>query len=519
MSLVDRINRNTQSVLYGKRDLEQAITAKGGTVGAYADIPSFMNLVDGVNSIESGLNVDGAEDTIVYANENITKGNVCSLVIAAGDFQANKTAKIPTTFIDGSTSRNLTLTADRIVCLDNGNLLLIPYSNYLIPFYLVDGEYKQLKVQGSYDYIQGGNPMHSSLYTTEAGFPYAYDSTTKTLFIPGYTPANYTYSYRCACIIDTDNLDIGKLQTTTVYSRFGTTVYANNGSVIVNKHDVSNNLAWITVLSTYNASSKSYSDVAFTKDLSGTTFNHVCDIKEDYGTGAIIGVCQCNYQGSTQIYLAKAVSLSGAPYTMSGYSNLIANVKTSDNNGYTGYGGNTYAQISASGSRLFYIDNTNKLHQVIVDTNTLALEEAPLIFDDGLDITKIDSFVLVKGDGFLYVKSTDTDKYADDELVRLYYYDTNTSSFQFVCCPAQSFNTPSLAGALPVQPYFSTGERTIIKNASTNLLTMYEVGLAKLDYDYAAAPCNNLLNGADGYAIASEDIAAGEMGTMKKILS
>ena len=519
MGLVDDINANTAYVASAKLALERALRDKGVQVTEdNTSFPTFDQLTTAIEGISTINNLEGTEEVVVYANENIKKGNICNLVKATGAFQANQTAKIPTTFIDGSTSRNLTLTADRIVCLDNGNLLLIPYSQYLIPFYLVDGEYKQLKVQDSYDYIQGGSPLHSSLYTTEEGFPYAYDRTTKTLFVANYVPSNYNYSYRCACVIDTDNLNIGSLKKVTVYSRFGTPVYANNGSVVVNKDDVATGLAWISVLSTYDSSANTYKDDVFTKSISGTTYNHVCDMKEDYGTGNIIGVCQCDYDGSTQIYLAKAVSLSGAPYTMSGFSELIPNVKTSDNRSYLGFGGNTYAQISASGSRLLYIDASNKLHQMNVDTSTLTFEEAPLIFDDGLDITKIDSFVLVKGDGFLYVKSTDTDKYANNELVRLYYYNVNTSNYQFIGCPAQMFNTPALSGALPVQPYFSVGRRTIIKRADTGLLTMYEAGLSTLDYEYNATPSNAVVSTASGYAIAEQDITAGDIGNLTKII-
>ena len=54
MSLADKINQNTQTVLDNKLAIANAIIAKGGTVGTYAEYPSFASLIDGIRSISTG---------------------------------------------------------------------------------------------------------------------------------------------------------------------------------------------------------------------------------------------------------------------------------------------------------------------------------------------------------------------------------------------------------------------------------------------------------------------------------
>lgn len=61
-SIVERINQNTTSVMSGKNDIKNAIIEKGGTVpeNPVSGVPTFSNLVDGINSISGGGN------TLIY---------------------------------------------------------------------------------------------------------------------------------------------------------------------------------------------------------------------------------------------------------------------------------------------------------------------------------------------------------------------------------------------------------------------------------------------------------------------
>lgn len=61
-SIVERINQNTTSVMSGKDDIKNAILEKGGSIpeNSPSSIPTFSNLVDGINSISGGGN------TLIY---------------------------------------------------------------------------------------------------------------------------------------------------------------------------------------------------------------------------------------------------------------------------------------------------------------------------------------------------------------------------------------------------------------------------------------------------------------------
>lgn len=54
MSIIDDINANTNAIINGKTNLTTAIINKGGTVSQSGDLPTFSELVAGINSIEEG---------------------------------------------------------------------------------------------------------------------------------------------------------------------------------------------------------------------------------------------------------------------------------------------------------------------------------------------------------------------------------------------------------------------------------------------------------------------------------
>ena len=462
-----------------------------------------------IATIETGSQINGTEDVTVKAYGNVIKNNICSLSPARGGLETVKTSLLPTSFLFGNSSTALTVNGTkRIISLDNGNLILMPYGSSLVPFYLVNGVYTQMKTNGTYATLRGyGSSGHD---TESSGYPYAYDADTNTLFLSYFYVSKNYYTYRLFSTVDTENLNISATTYLSTSGRYGQPIYAKNSHVILHSGS-SSELATSTYISKLNKTSNTYTDTKITK-YSGGTFDHVCDLNGDLGNGQIICVCQTNANGSTELYLANLV-YNGSTYSVVGYSSLTPNAKTSSNNYLTGFGGDTYAQINASGDRLYYLDTSNTLHQVNVNTSTMELEEVALSFDDGLDITTIEAFTLVKGDNLIYVKST-------DGIVRLYKHDNGSNTLTFVGRPDEIFNTPTASGELPVQPHFISGKNTIIK-AVTNLMSLYNVGFAKLDYDYTCSECNNKLSNdtnVTAYGLATEDISDGEIGEAKLIL-
>ena len=54
MSIIDDINANTQAIISGKSLVTNAIIEKGGTVDQVGDLPTFYELAEGIESIETG---------------------------------------------------------------------------------------------------------------------------------------------------------------------------------------------------------------------------------------------------------------------------------------------------------------------------------------------------------------------------------------------------------------------------------------------------------------------------------
>ena len=105
MSLVDDIRANTSNVRLAKLAMAQAIVNKGSSVGEYANVPTFSNIIMGINNIETGIGINGATETNVFADDNIAKGDVCALTaIEPAGYQAVLVRNMPTTYKNGSTT-------------------------------------------------------------------------------------------------------------------------------------------------------------------------------------------------------------------------------------------------------------------------------------------------------------------------------------------------------------------------------------------------------------------------------
>ena len=59
MSIIDDINANTQAIINGKSLVTNAIIEKGGTVDQVGDLPTFSELAEGIESIETGGGTGG----------------------------------------------------------------------------------------------------------------------------------------------------------------------------------------------------------------------------------------------------------------------------------------------------------------------------------------------------------------------------------------------------------------------------------------------------------------------------
>ena len=537
MSLVDRINRNTQSVLYGKRDIELAIAAKGGTVGAYADIPSFMNLVDGINSIQSGLNINGAEDTTVYATNNISKGDVCSLVTASGDYIGDAVRTAPTKITSGSSSVSLSSTHKPQVYQKGKYMICFGTDAYAYPFYWNGREYVQLKIGGAYTYIPNSSYQTASQYDMWVLNNYFDDDKLYALMpISWYGQTMYIYG------IDTNTLNLTLKHTIEVpdirdYIENYMDIYVHNNNIWVTGFYYSyTETSWtrygVTIQLFYNEEAGTLTAVQNTiGDIASTAFsyrqlNAVFDMTYDindyvylyiYSASTSKGYIRKMMLDSTGIYrfTGQAITLSDIRAetltlqrtTSKPYWSFTSTIRTPSLN--MSFGCNSYMYITTGGV----------LKQFVVDTSAMTSTEVTPTFSDGLDITKVSNIVLAKGSNILIVQSSDTNLAANDR-VRIYIYVIGTGVYDLMGTSTGFLNPAVPSATLPyTRPadYISADETPFL--SSTGALYIYKIGNESYEYAYYAENCNNFLKNANGYAIASEDIAVGEIGTMKKILS
>ena len=89
MSIIDDINANTNKVISGKTNLTTAIIGKGGTVSQVGDLPTFNELVSGIESIKTGGG--GGDANALIASNVVGRYGAVSLkqISTAGDLKIN----------------------------------------------------------------------------------------------------------------------------------------------------------------------------------------------------------------------------------------------------------------------------------------------------------------------------------------------------------------------------------------------------------------------------------------------
>lgn len=168
MSIIDAINQNTNSVFDGKMRLKAAINNNGGSVSQAGTVPTFQELIDGLTGVTgSGVNTSVSGDTLkVSAMSNISAGSVVK-ILANNDvslmFDLSDALPI-TANVDGKTltmyKSGQSYSYEHVytpVVSKSGKMMVGFYRSatdvnvaYAVPFYKVDNNWVQMKVNGTY---------------------------------------------------------------------------------------------------------------------------------------------------------------------------------------------------------------------------------------------------------------------------------------------------------------------------------------------------------------------------------
>lgn len=270
MSILDTINANTEQVRNGKNNVASAIASKGGSVISSGIVPTFNELVAGVNSIDTsgggGSGGNTEPEVIIKTVYSAGNGAVEKSARALGDIDVNdsvvvlknvtgnvgsvgenivpNTGRVDTTNTDGTISTtNHTLAYNyctdapwfsgvvyheaaaphgfynspthKFICVGGANEV-----DYYFPFYLSGGTYQQVKIDGQYNKFD--NVVTGSYFASAA----MYDEDTQLFYLKGTGSNLYVYKFNSA------NLNLTKIATLSV-STDGL-AYACNSHLIYN---------------------------------------------------------------------------------------------------------------------------------------------------------------------------------------------------------------------------------------------------------------------------------------------
>ena len=536
MGLVDQINANTAYVASAKLALERTLREKGVQVTAdNTSFPTFDQLNTAISGIQAVTDVSGVEETTVYATNKISKGDVCSLVKASGDYIGDVIRVAPTKIKKGSSNISLSSTHKPQTYQRGTYMICFGTDAYAYPFYWNGTEYVQLKVDGAYAGIPDTDYSTGSDYDMWLLNNYFDDNKL-------YAMQKFNYNSQKIRIydIDTNSLNLTLKHTIEVpdirdYIEEYMNIYVHNNNIWVTgffyyspsttwtRYGVTIQLFYDEEAGTLTAIQNTLGDAV--SSFSYSELNAVFDMTYDGKDAVYLYIYSEN---TTSGYIRKMTLDNSGIYRFTGQLITLSDVKaetlklkktsSSPYWSFTSTIRTPALNMSFGCNNILYVTKSGVLKKCIVDTNTMTLTEVELTFSDGLDVTKISNIALAKGSGVLIVQSNDTSLTTADR-VRIYIYTLGTGIYNLMGTSTGFLNPAVASLSLPyTRPadYVSADETPYLSSAGS--LNIYKIGEASLEYAYYAENCNNILTNANGYAIAKEDISFGSQGTALKIL-
>lgn len=543
MSLLSQIQNNTSSVVNGKLNLAQAITNKGGTLGNYVLVPTFNNLINGVASIETGIPVDGSNANFL-ASENIKKGGVCKLEKAISDYIMAYRGVYPTTYKDDENG-NGTVTSTNVACqTKDGKFILVQgkYSDYDHPIYMfmrTDDGYVQV--------TQGEERTYTSVANyggrTLASHPQvlAYDSVNKRLFM--YTATRDTYNSGCRLAVYDVDEETANITLKHTFNRGGSSsagyfwgynllqVIVVDNNVFLTGFDActslpsgNSSMSAITKHYYYDPDEGTLTYIQYITGSSRPNVNYSYSIADmTMGADGYLYVAYTDgYSNRNYVKIRKMLKGADGRFSFTGATLSFSDVEYSDagylsqrtQNKGTASQSKIRFFMSAGCSYVFYVSTNGGLRYYLVDTENMTATEQTPIFDDGLDVSTV-TYVKGQKSTFLYVVSS---AYSTTEQLRLYTYDFGTATWKLFKLPLSNISPTLAVVNVPANNTYDFIDGKYTTFAETTPV-IYNVGMADLGYDYIASNSNSVLEEADAYGIAKEDITSSNVGKGLLILS
>lgn len=546
MSLLDKINSNTEKVRAGKSGLVTAIKSKGGSISAAGSVPTFNELINGVNSIDTSSGGGGGsgdiivETKVVYSAGNGAKDMTAMAIEGISANDSIKVVKNTGGDVSYVGSSILPTTAKEVTTSSSGNPVTYTYPldvsrstqvagvflstyrsssdphgmynsasnkficvgaqapiDYYFPFFLKDGVYQQLKINGSYrdipNYVSSSGNLNGHF---QSGGDYyqskvAYDEDRKLFYAVGSVAGGI--SHMVVYKLDEENLNLTVLICKERVSYIP--LFALNGHLIVSS-------SYYVNIYKFNETTNTMSGSVIYK---GSTYNYTAyGIKQLRNKDLYVIVGLQSRAGTSS--LAKLTYLEETDT----YSVTIT---------ATGVSLPTVSCVGMpDATRIFYVDKYNGTFgcKRITDNGTswgYADEDITTLFAD--DITVFDPSTITKfvvdNSGYMIAETSDGTYYL---LKTNFDIDGNIIGYHVVAKPKEDF-TPNVTT-------FPTGYAPNIDFA--NGYFMFDADNNKLLYqqvvnggEYLIQKTNNQFSAEDnlyGYGVAKSDIPTGEEGTV-----
>lgn len=495
-TLLDQINANTEAIKTGKNTVVDAITAKGGVVNSSGSVPTFNEIADGVNSIDtsSGGGSEVIVQTIVSAGngsisvsatsmtENINKYDTVVAKTNKGAIPEYKlTYTIPTQVKIGSgietptvqknTFSYLGFSMDSQVSLISDNMLCVKYTTgNMLLFYKKDEEFVQLKIDGVYQYLIPKKTIAVD-YDKHTGVLFVVNIDTEDVCefsVYKFNEASMNLEFQTAISKDFNN--------SSEYRDGAISIFASRGHVFFNYGS-----AGVPFIK-YDVDLNEFGDWQ-----TATTGLYVRDFVE---------------MGSDILYLA--AGWSGKPYKYQ----LIDGVYTKIAEGSEYSANLNGVSLNKNATMLFYGYSTTRYLDDLIDNGSTITRKKHTPFPSGISETSGEDFFFTKDSDFVWGENANN--------TVLYSLVDNVATK--VVKPATEFSP-----ALMTDNYGANFYGRPAKITSAQILCLLSTGqLGIFTPVYATAPYtvekagNKLSTDTDvyGYGIAQEDINSGEEGTV-----
>lgn len=492
MSLVDNINLNTAAVSNGKTSLKKAINNKGGYVPDTGNIPTFQELINGLGNVIGNDSGTGALLNVV-ASAPITKGSPVEVSLSNSETLQLVGEELPSTAKVGDSTLNILKDWNYPPYISRtGRFLAVWYgstsTSYLIPFYKVDGEWKQMTVDGVYTGMYNDN--------TEKDWRLEVCHFDEMVYPRKLVAGKHIYD------VNTSDLDV-TLQASFTTTRRLSRVFMHNNHIFTGEIKGTTLPPTYTVVYKYDPVNQTVTELHTASGL----FDDITTSGTDVFTASTRSASVRKYRlNSGQYELAKTLNIS--------YKDYLHNVSIS-----AGCSTLLYCDGSGSGDDLDY-----NFHQNLIDPNEFYYTsvDIPVKFSDNVNnldpeyvcLTKDFKYLFLEEHGYIgeeykarlykwyidkakgtvgynfvaYITTSNTFSPVLDPDFGFSHYRWNIHSLSnIILCPDDDYTSPLLYNPVNVESGYYTGIPTSVISLGTNLI---------------------------GYGYALDDIPLGETGTV-----